>query len=64
VLRKCDGTDPNLRGSEGAPCDCGLEFDDVERTVIFPHTEFTSKPTEEELQRLYNSCFGDELGGC
>lgn len=41
MLRRCDGTDPNLRrrdGDEGdRPCDCGAVFDDVKWMVIFPH---------------------------
>lgn len=36
MMRRCDGTDPNL-GRPGHPCDCGLTFDDVERSVIYPH---------------------------
>lgn len=41
MRRLCDGSDPYLLGADGAsPCRCGLEFDDVERTVIFPHVSF------------------------
>lgn len=39
MRRHCDGTDPNLVQGDGrTPCACGLTFDDVERTVIHPHT--------------------------
>lgn len=27
------------------PCACGLTFDDVDRSVIWPHVRFTPKPT-------------------
>lgn len=37
MMRKCDGTDPNLHDEHGQPCTCGLRFDDVDRTVIYPH---------------------------
>ena len=38
MIRRCNGTDPNLLGMGGkVPCGCGLEFDDVEREVIYPH---------------------------
>jgi hypothetical protein len=54
VIRRCDGTDPNLKRErrpedsphvEGAPypglvsCDCGMTFDDVRRSTIHPHRE-------------------------
>lgn len=39
MRRHCDGTDPNLLQADGrTPCACGLTFDDVEMTVIHPHT--------------------------
>lgn len=49
MIRRCDGTDPNLTrdvrdGEEprgpwagSVPCDCGAVFDDVYRQVIYPH---------------------------
>lgn len=50
MIRECRGDDVTLlkeqvdrtaaNGQETmtyVPCDCGLRFDDVERTVIFPH---------------------------
>lgn len=52
MIRRCDGTDPNLtrplRPGENydagrcpwpnaAPCDCGKVFDDVERLTVYPH---------------------------
>jgi hypothetical protein len=42
MLRKCDGTDPNLIFTDAGPCNCGLEFDDVEQSVIFPHQRIIS----------------------
>ena len=63
MQRTCDGTDPNLLRYEHKPedctdfpicrhtrpCDCGKTFDDVEYTVIYPHTYI---PTREEKDRL------------
>jgi hypothetical protein len=43
MIRKCDGTDPNLVDSEGNTGNCGLEFDDVHHLVICPHPKFTKK---------------------
>lgn len=46
MIRHCDGTDPNLirpddiLTSTYVPCACGLKFDDVDRSVVHPHTEF------------------------
>jgi hypothetical protein len=53
MKRVCDGTDPNLVTRDGAPCSCGLRFDDVDRMVVFPHP--TIVPTVERqrvLERL------------
>jgi hypothetical protein len=37
MMRNCDGTDPNLRDEDGGPCGCGLRFDDVSRSTVWPH---------------------------
>lgn len=46
MMRHCDGKDPNLVRKVGddwfvdgayVPCDCGLSFDDVDRSVVHPH---------------------------
>ena len=37
MIRTCYGTDPNLLAEDGSPCACGLNFDDVERMVTYPH---------------------------
>jgi hypothetical protein len=49
VLRTCDGTDPNLVDRDGAPCDCGLIFDDVELIVVYPHQPIMSRTEKDEL---------------
>ncbi len=49
MLRVCDGTDPNLLDKDGQPDTCGLEFDDVQRSVIHPHVFI---PTQEEKAAL------------
>lgn len=46
MIRRCDGTDetllresvnPQTEERAWRPCDCGTQFDDVERTTIYPH---------------------------
>lgn len=49
MIRECDGTDPNLVDFDGEPCDCGLIFDDVEMTVIYPHTPILSRAEKDAL---------------
>lgn len=48
MIRRCDGTDPNLirvnDQGERKPCDCGLVFDDVDRMVIYPHAPVGGDP--------------------
>lgn len=51
MLRTCDGTDPLLIDSQGDPCECGMIFDDVELTVIYPHHQILSR---EEKDRLWD----------
>lgn len=51
MIRHCDGTDANLLDDAptARPCACGLTFDDVERSVIYPHVFL---PTAADRQRL------------
>jgi hypothetical protein len=49
MRRRCDGADPNLTRDvrfwerpagpwpDAVPCDCGLVFDDVQRSTVWPH---------------------------
>lgn len=40
MIRHCDGTDPNLIDgptTASGPCVCGLTFDDVARSAVYPH---------------------------
>lgn len=48
MQRTCDGTDPNLLDIVGDPCNCGMTFDDVDRTVIYPHLLIVG------ITRVYN----------
>lgn len=51
MMRRCDGTDPNLIAADRtSPCACGLAFDDVERMVLWPHLPVGPKLTDAELQ--------------
>lgn len=53
MLRKCDGTDPNLRAEDGkSPCACGKEFDDVDTVTIYPHPHI---PTREERDKAVSN---------
>jgi hypothetical protein len=55
MIRTCDGTDPNLVDREGNPCDCGLIFDDVEMTVVYPHTQILGRAEKDALMEdLWN----------
>lgn len=49
MLRTCDGTDTLLVGPAGGPCNCELTFDDVELTVIYPHTAILSRSEKNDL---------------
>jgi hypothetical protein len=57
MIRICSGLDPNLISEDGGPCTCGEIFDDVERSVIFPHTKFVPKPTPEQVAALLAEFF-------
>lgn len=87
MIRRCDGTDPNLiREIPGTgpdvpmseryePCACGRFFNDVERSVIFPHVKFLPEAqreilmnelagkdfTDEELLKLWTRLTGDDV---
>ncbi len=50
MMRHCDGTDVNLRSEptpNAGPCACGLRFDDVARTTVYPHV-FIPTPAEKQ----------------
>ena len=62
MIRACDGTDPNLIDQAGDPCDCGLIFDDVGRSMVFPHAQIPlrsgrvrrlARPKSSEDDALY-----------
>jgi hypothetical protein len=52
MIRRCDGTDPNLLDdtpAHPAPCACGLTFDDTTRSTVYPHVFL---PTAADRQRF------------
>jgi hypothetical protein len=52
MIRTCNGTDPYLLNgptTTSGPCACGLTFDDVRRSTVYPHTFI---PTAAEKARL------------
>jgi hypothetical protein len=58
VLRRCDGSDPNLIARDGSRgCPCGLTFDDVDRMVVWPHTPLGL--TQAELEALWAEVTGE-----
>lgn len=73
MIRTCDGTDPHLLDSAirtAGPCACGLTFDDVDRSVVYPHVFI---PTAEDKAALFEALFTmdidtvwtqEELDGC
>ena len=42
------------------PCDCGKTFDDVEYTVVWPHSYI---PTQEEKKRLVDAYYAAQESG-
>jgi hypothetical protein len=50
VIRRCDGADEYLVDQAGEPCACGLEFDDVETSVVWPHERIP--PVGEKIAAL------------
>jgi hypothetical protein len=60
VIRRCDGSDPNLIARDGSGCcACGLTFDDVDRMVIWPHTPIPRKLTQAQLEKLWTEVTGE-----
>jgi hypothetical protein len=52
MIRHCNGHDVNLLDRpthHAGPCACGLTFDDVERSTIYPHVFL---PTDEDRRRF------------
>jgi hypothetical protein len=53
MLRTCNGTDSTLVAIDGAPCACGLTFDDVEHYVTFPHERIPTRAEREAFMAAY-----------
>lgn len=68
MIRRCDGTDPNLiREIPGVrsdtpfdlryePCTCGRLFNDVERSTIWPHYKLLT----HEQKQAFLDAFDDQ----
>lgn len=50
MIRTCDGVDDLLQRQDGAPCNCGLTFDDVDRYVIYPHEAIPPRLTDAQVE--------------
>jgi hypothetical protein len=62
MIRHCNGSDPFLIARDGSGCcPCGAQFDDVDCSVIWPHSPLPKKLSESELRDLYRAVFGEEL---
>jgi len=49
VIRTANGMDEFLKDTAGLPDNCGLTFDDVQRSTVHPHVFI---PTREEKERM------------
>lgn len=45
MIRRCDGTDPNLHDITGQACRCGKSFDDVGHSTVWPHNPLAAPPS-------------------
>lgn len=71
MMRHCDGNDPTLvteslnietDSYEWLPCKCGLAFDDVTNSVIFPHVRLLTRVEKEAILNLYRDYRDDQNG--
>jgi hypothetical protein len=52
TIRHCNGEDPWVRSERtprSEPCTCGLTFDDLTRSLVYPHVFI---PTRADLARM------------
>lgn len=55
MIRHCDGNDPNLRGEDNKPCDCGKTFDDVDTSTVYPHFKFGGVVEREIIEIMHDA---------
>lgn len=61
MIRICDGTDEFLQTPDGTRCSCGLRFDDVQRSTVWPHAllalplsaTFTSQEMDQFVKHMH-----------
>lgn len=51
MKRRCDGTDKFLQDAHRQPCSCGLEFDDLSRSTIYPHQLIVAFPATDDPEQ-------------
>lgn len=52
MIRTCNGRDPWLRSERtprSTPCTCGLTFDDVTRSTVYPHVFIPTRAEKEAM---------------
>jgi len=58
MIRTCNGNDRNLLDgptSTAGPCACGLTFDDVRRSTIYPHVFIPTREEKEAIEAFLDS---------
>ena len=63
MQRHCDGTDPNLTAADGSPCACGLEFDDRDYELAYPHLVLSPFPLTDEQREAWYAFLGVTASG-
>lgn len=58
MIRTCNGRDEWLRSERtpnSMPCDCGLTFDDVTRSTVYPHVFIPTRAEKEAMAAMLDS---------
>jgi hypothetical protein len=60
MIRFCNGFDPNLTDGNGRPCQCGLIFDDVGHSTVYPHERIPTREEKEKIIAMMDQLTGDD----
>lgn len=58
MIRTCNGTDRYLLDGptpNAGPCICGLTFDDVRRSTVYPHVFIPTRAEREAMLAMLDS---------
>lgn len=63
MIRRCNGSDGNLKTRSGAVGNCGAVFDDIDQLTICPHEEFSGPKAQAQAaaEQLLADVFGAEV---